>query len=46
VKTVAEVEKDVGTMTYEAQAKRGIPEYNIFMRPQNGTEGEWVPTAL
>ena len=26
------VEKDAGTMTYEAQQRRGIPEYNIFMR--------------
>ena len=26
-------EKDAGTKTYETQAKRGVPEYNIFLRP-------------
>ena len=31
--------KDAGTLTYEAQQKRGIPEYNVFIRPVNGTEG-------
>jgi hypothetical protein len=40
-----EEEKDVGTQTYEKQAKRGVPEYNIFMRPINGTESEWVPVG-
>eukprot|EP01041_Mallomonas_annulata_P014903 gene14903-31643_t len=39
------VEKDAGTMTYEKQAKRGVPEYNIFLRPSNGTEGEWIPAG-
>lgn len=38
-------EKDAGTLTYEAQAKRGVPEYNIFLRPTNGTEEEWVPVG-
>jgi hypothetical protein len=38
-------EKDAGTTTYEAQAKRGVPEYNIFLRPQNGTDAEWVPVG-
>lgn len=42
---VTEEEKDAGTKTYEAQSKRGVPEYNIFMRPLNGTEGEWVPVG-
>lgn len=41
----AEVEKDAGTKTYEIQAKRGVPEYNIFLRPVNGTEVEWVPVG-
>ena len=40
-----EVEKDAGTKTYEIQAKRGVPEYNIFLRPVNGTEVEWVPVG-
>jgi hypothetical protein len=39
------VEKDDGTKTYESQAKRGVPEYNIFLRPKNGTEGDWVPVG-
>ena len=39
------VEKDDGTKTYESQAKRGVPEYNIFLRPVNGTEEEWVPVG-
>ena len=39
------VEKDDGTKTYESQAKRGVPEYNIFLRPMNGTEEEWVPVG-
>lgn len=38
-------EKDAGTKTYESQAKRGVPEYNIFLRPVNGTEEEWVPVG-
>mmetsp|Transcript_32817 Transcript_32817/g.47375 ORF Transcript_32817/g.47375 Transcript_32817/m.47375 type:complete len:212 (-) Transcript_32817:193-828(-) len=42
---VPEVEKDAGTKTYESQAKRGVPEYNIFLRPTNGTEVEWVPVG-
>jgi hypothetical protein len=40
-----EEEKDAGTMTYEAQAKRGVPEYNIFLRPTNGSVEEWVPVG-
>lgn len=39
------VEKDAGTRTYESQAKRGVPEYNIFMRPSNGTETDWIPVG-
>ena len=45
VDVAAEVEKDAGTKTYEIQAKRGVPEYNIFLRPVNGTEVEWVPVG-
>lgn len=41
----AEEEKDAGTKTYEIQAKRGVPEYNIFLRPVNGTEQEWTPVG-
>lgn len=37
--------KDIGTLTYEKQAKRGVPEYNIFIRPTNGSEAEWVPVG-
>jgi len=44
-KTVEEAPKDAGTLTYESQAKRGVPEYNIFLRPSNGTEVEWVPVG-
>ena len=36
------LQKDAGTITYESQAKRGVPEYNIFLRPSNGTDEEWV----
>ena len=48
VKPKAEKEeevKDAGTMTYESQAKRGVPEYNIFLRPTNGSEAEWTPVG-
>lgn len=46
-KVVAKVEerKDIGAETYEKQSKRGVPEYNIFIRPRNGTEAEWVPVG-
>jgi hypothetical protein len=44
-KTEEIIEKDDGTKTYESQAKRGVPEYNIFLRPTNGTEEEWVPVG-
>ena len=44
-KVEKEEEKDAGTMTYEAQAKRGVPEYNIFLRPTNGSEAEWTPVG-
>ena len=37
--------KDIGTITYEKQAKRGVPEYNIFIRPVDGSEEEWVPVG-
>lgn len=39
------VEKDAGTMTYEAQQKRGVPEYNIFMRTTGGGDEEWIPVG-
>jgi len=44
-KKVELVEVDAGTRTYQSQAKRGVPEYNIFLRPQNGSEAEWVPVG-
>jgi len=44
-KVVVETDKDAGTLTYENQAKRGVPEYNIFLRPTNGTNEEWVPVG-
>lgn len=44
-KTEEVIEKDDGTKTYESQSKRGVPEYNIFLRPTNGTEEEWVPVG-
>lgn len=40
-----EEEKDIGTEVYERQAKRGVPEYNIFLRPNNGSETDWVPVG-
>lgn len=44
--TAAESETvDEGTKTYQIQAKRGVPEYNIFLRPTNGTDTEWVPVG-
>ena len=36
---------EVGTKTYDLQAKRGVPEYNIFIRPANGTDTEWIPVG-
>lgn len=45
VKVEQEVVKDAGTLSYEAQAKRGVPEYSIFIRPMNGTETEWIPVG-
>lgn len=46
-KNPAQVEepKDAGTLKYERDQKRGVPEYNIFMRPTNGTEETWVPVG-
>jgi len=44
-KKVELVEDDAGTRTYKSQAKRGVPEYNIFMRPLNGSIEEWVPVG-
>ena len=38
-------EKDAGTKTYDSMAKRGVPEYNIFLRPVNGSEADWVPVG-
>ena len=43
--SVGSVEKDAGTMTYEAQQKRGVPEYNIFMRTTGGGDEEWIPVG-
>lgn len=40
-----EIEKDIGSITYDNQAKKGVPEYNIFLRPSNGTETEWIPVG-
>jgi hypothetical protein len=42
---VKEAEVDAGTKTYEMQAKRGVPEYNIFIRPANGSETDWIPVG-
>lgn len=44
-KPKVEVEKDAGTLQYEKQAGRGVPEYNIFLRPSGGSEVEWVPVG-
>ena len=38
-------EISAGDRTYLSQAKRGVPEYNIFIRPKNGTDEEWVPVG-
>ena len=43
--TKEEEPKDEGTLKYERDQKRGVPEYNIFMRPTNGTEETWVPVG-
>ena len=40
-----EVPIDTGSQTYDIQSKRGVPEYNIFLRPYNGTDNEWVPVG-
>ena len=40
-----EPEPEKGTKTYDLQAKRGVPEYNIFIRPTNGTDVEWIPVG-
>jgi len=37
--------KDAGTLKYERDSKRGVPEYNIFMRPANGEKEDWVPVG-
>lgn len=39
------VEMSAGDKTYASQAKRGVPEYNIFIRPKDGGEEEWVPVG-
>jgi hypothetical protein len=38
----AAMEKDAGTKTYEAQANRGVPEYNIIC----GDAAGWAPGPL
>ena len=38
--------KDEGTKKYERDSKRGVPEYNIFMRPANGEKEDWVRDAV
>lgn len=45
VEKVPESEPEVGTKTYDLQAKRGVPEYNIFIRPTNSTDIEWIPVG-
>ena len=51
-KAKAKVEKEsdeftdnAGTRTYATQQKRGVPEYNIFLRPAGGGDEEWVPVG-
>ena len=39
------VEMSAGDKTYASQAKRGVPEYNIFIRPKDGGDEEWVPVG-
>lgn len=41
-KVVEEEVKDAGTLKYERDMKRGVPEFNIFMRPANGEKEDWV----
>lgn len=38
-------EMSAGDRTYASQAKRGVPEYNIFIRPKGGEDEEWVPVG-
>ena len=45
-KKVEEEVKDAGTLKYERDSKRGIPEYNIFMRPASGEKEDWVSYIL
>ena len=45
-KVEEEVVKDEGTKKYERDSKRGVPEYNIFMRPANGEKEDWVRDAV
>ena len=40
-----EVEESAGDRTYASQAKRGVPEYNIFIKTAGGGEEEWVPVG-
>lgn len=40
-----EVEETAGDRTYASQAKRGVPEYNIFIKTAGGGEEEWVPVG-
>jgi hypothetical protein len=37
--------KDVNAELYDKQAKKGVPEYNIFLRPMNGSDTEWLPVG-
>ena len=39
------VEMSAGDKTYASQAKRGVPEYNVFIRPKGGGDEEWVPVG-
>merc|ERR1711907_730446 len=44
-KKLQEEVKDAGTLKYERDSKRGIPEYNIFMRSASGEKEDWVPVG-
>ena len=44
-KEADEFQDNAGTRTYATQQKRGVPEYNIFLRPTGGGDEEWVPVG-
>ena len=45
VEATEEVEDSAGDRTYASQAKRGVPEYNVFIRTEGGGDEEWVPVG-